>query len=1074
MNATQKKLNFRSYALIAMALLFCMTIATSFASKIVSYASEFETITLNNGNFSSASGHSLATPSGWTILGTKPEYARAGIIDVTPAAFASYGTSTTESSSYYMLNTQPTKMNPSFDDKVLMLNARDNSYNFGYKSSQVSLTASSYYVITVLARAEENATFSMYISGLTEENDSRATYTGSSQVWNEYKFFVSTSLEPLQINIELWIGSRIGSTSKNAVFFDNISIKKTSHNFYNTDLLNNYAGSVNKEINLKSEENYFVPAGYTNTNFETAVSNPYPLAETSVGANAAGNFVQIRSLNTSIEGTLFGTNLRYQNNKGLVMHSETSSAFGVILPSFDIPFGSIMKITVSMKVSSPMTGSAYMRFVEEETTAITEAFPSYTLKNTKSTQLSSNATNLTTNNYTNVSFLVKANTLINSKAHLEFWIGDTSAKAVGTVVFDDLTFQTISYSEYEGSIASATKIDLTTITGTPSIANGALNSYENETNTLTYPVKPASFSRVASDETLVAADTKIFYGIINTNQAHFNAQGYDFINPGALFGQQTDFATGSNNVLMVQNKVVTYQTLATQVIDLSANTTYEISFQMRASGNANASLVNSSNVVIANMQQISSPSEFSVFKFVVRVGSSPQTVTLRFGVGSIANPASGTAFFDNFALKTVTYTNEAFSALQPTNSLRIADLKNGLFSKGSVSELDSDIYTPTFLNGTLTGTETSSVAHGGIIDGTNPLFDLPSTFTNTNQNVLFIRNQGSATYTLTSNLTEVLAANKYYRISVWVKTVLSNPDELTDVGATLTANASNASFDGILTNGEFTEYVFMQYGTSSKNIAMAFGLVSSDNSVNGYALFTQPVIEELTQTTFNAETKLLDLEFPPTNIINLSTEVPAEEGEDEAPGFVAQPFDFLLLPSLILAVALIVAVVGFSMRRIKFRKLQFKYKSSYDRSKTLSSNVLRKEAEAIKKTEVAALQTKLDAATAALTDLETGYAQTLKLYRDARDTLPKEEIKAADAKQEKLFKTYSAAHTRLEQQVLILNDKLADMESVEYIMSLERRVVRNQKKAAKAAKEVEKSKLEAKPQQDLPSEPEEE
>lgn len=1055
MNTTMNKLHLKSFALIAMAFLFCFAFAFQAlsAQKLTAHA-EFENISVTNANFSSASGHSLTSPSGWTSLGTIPSYARAGVVDVTSAAFATYGNTTSENSSYYMLDEQPTKFNGSFDDKILMLNARSNSYSFGYKSSNISLTANSYYIVSVYARANENATFSIYLSNVTEEeNDSRAMFVSSSQGWNKYNFFVATNNTPKTINLELWLGSRTGATSKNAVFFDNVFVQKTSHNLFSLNYNDTFAAENNKLIDLDATNAYYTPAGLTNLNFETTVNNPFPLTEDSV--TAEGYYVQIRALNEQIENNAFGTNLRANNNKGLVIHTPTEAAIGVQTPEFDLPRGSIVKITVSMKVSSKMTGNAYIKLVETGTEELKAAFPDYTLNQTKSNQISSNQTSITTNNYTAVSFVIKANTLLDSKARLEFWLGDKTAKAVGTVVFDDVTFQTISHADYESSMSNTTKVSLNTIANNPSIENGTLNVFENQTNQIVYPVQPSAFTRTY-EESILGADEKLIYGVINTNQAHFDAQGYvGFTNPGGLQGQNTNFATESNNVLLVQNKVVSYQEISTKTFTLNANTVYDITFQVRAAAFAHARVENANGTVLASAQNIMT-SQFTLYRFTIRTNSTNQTVKIVFGVGTKENPTNGFAFFDNFASQTVTYTDEAFAALQPNHLHHVVDLKNGLFLKGNVSTNELNLYQPSFLKGTLTSGVSlgSEIAYGGIIDGNHPLFALPNHETNTNQNVLLIKNNGTATYQFATTLNESLAANTYHRVSIWVKTVLTNPNNLIeDLGATLSGTSESEKFANLLTNGEYQEFVFLYHGATAKTLTFTFGLASPNNDVNGYALFTQPKMETLTKETFTTEANQLKLEVPSTNIIDLSIPVQEEEEEpvDELP--LGNQFDFLLLPSLITALALIIAMVGFGSRRIKFKRIQFKQKSSYDRENTLSSNVIRIEAEALKKEETARHAEKIAATSALLQELEESYAESLKTYREEKANLSKEEKAVADKAQEKLFKTYSSKRAKLENQLETLNEKSKEMESVEYLLMLERRVIRNNKKQAKLAKQ---------------------
>ncbi|MFA6860455.1 MAG: hypothetical protein WCR30_03610 [Clostridia bacterium] len=1070
MITTRKNSSIRSYACILLAFLFFIAFASLNFSKKLNVYAEFEEVSISNGNFTASSNVSLVSPSSWTSVNTVPSYARAGVIDVSSSAYQSYGTTTSDSSSsYYMLSTQPTKMNEAFDNKILMINARSNSYSIGYKSSDISLSADSQYIITILARAEENATFSMFIDGIDEEDllpniDTTCQIVDSDTNWKEYKFYITTANQAQSINVQLWLGTRLGTTSKNAVFFDNIKIKKVSNQFFETDLINNYAGSNNYEINLVDSKNFFTPFGYENSDFETA-QNSFTYSEDSDNANGIGNYVSIKTLSSQISGEIFGTDLKNGNTKGLALHAESSSAIGVQGESFFIPMGSIIKVSANLKVSDEMVGNAYLRFVEIGTDELIEAFPSYELEKTKSSQISTNSTNVCTNDYTKVSFLIKSNPLYDTTAKIEFWIGESSTKAVGTAVFDNLTFEYIPFEDYDSKNTNDIQIDLSPISGTPSVTNGTFNIFENETVEANfYPVKPASFTRTY-DESLIGADENLVYGVVNTNESKFNVESVP--NPGGLQGQNTDYRTETNNVFMIQNKIVSYQTFKSSTFTLSANTITEITFQLNASGNVYASVVNSNDVVLASLKNIYSPNEFREFKFVVKTGSEAQTVSISFGLGTSSNPASGVAFFDNFAQSTTTLTDDEFTTLTSSQDLylKVVDIKNKFFSKGDVLTNDTAIYSPAFLAGSLTnGTSLGAeIAYGGIIDGSNPLFDIPSSFTNTNQSVLLIKNNGSATYQFVGNISETLSASKYYRISIWVKTALSNPNDLEDCGMSLSINSSSTKFENIFSkDNEYQEFSFIYYGTEEKILTYTFTLASTDNSVYGYALFTQPVIEEITKTTFETEATEIDVESPPVNMLNISLDTATDETNEEETPTNTGSFDFLLIPSLIMALALIVAVVGFTARRIKFKKLQFKQKSSYDRSFTVSETILRKEAEEKQSVEIKKINSDISKINETIKALETEYAESLKQYRDSLGKLSSEDKKISDSKQEKLFKSYSAKHARYENILTSANEKLTEVQSVEYLLSLERKIDKeNAKKAKKAKKELKAKQVES-------------
>ena len=134
------------------------------------------TVTITNSDFNSSTSTALqSSPSGWTKLDSSS--GKAGIITVKEEDFKN------RASTYALESTQnPGKpynvSSAQLDNHVLMINAKSSASsnennNQGYKSSQVSLSAYSYYKVSVWVKTQASAFASIYLSGLDNEAETK-------------------------------------------------------------------------------------------------------------------------------------------------------------------------------------------------------------------------------------------------------------------------------------------------------------------------------------------------------------------------------------------------------------------------------------------------------------------------------------------------------------------------------------------------------------------------------------------------------------------------------------------------------------------------------------------------------------------------------------------------------------------------------------------------------------------------------------------------------------------------------------------------------------------------------------
>ena len=85
-------------------------------------------------------------------------------------------------------------------------------YAVGYESDSISLSANSYYKISVYAYAEAGVQYSIYldsentVTNFFDEAPAIKTVTSSSG-WTEYVFYIEVGLNSVSLNLDLWLGA---------------------------------------------------------------------------------------------------------------------------------------------------------------------------------------------------------------------------------------------------------------------------------------------------------------------------------------------------------------------------------------------------------------------------------------------------------------------------------------------------------------------------------------------------------------------------------------------------------------------------------------------------------------------------------------------------------------------------------------------------------------------------------------------------------------------------------------------------------------------------------------------------
>ena len=144
------------------------------------------------------------------------------------------------------------------------------------------------------------------------------------------------------------------------------------------------------------------------------------------------------------------------------------------------------------------------------------------------------------------------------------------------------------------------------------------------------------------------------------------------------------------------------------------------------------------------------------------------------------------------------------------------------------------------------------------------------------------------------------------------------------------------------------------------------------------ALFDNYTYEEVDADTFNLAK--LNNETDGTFLFISDTEENPEEDENNNSSSTSDISTiWYVIPSLILAAALILALVAILMKRVKIKKWEKKKVNEYDREKTVHRDVIRKQAEEQRDASVKTLKTQIEEIKS------NGTGTSEKPYEDAVD-----------------------------------------------------------------------------------------
>ncbi len=1064
------KILISAFALIMPTLAAFLVPANSFVSSADSF--DLNPITIENGTFENISyDHSSGSVNGWSTFDGSTG-ATMMILDVEENFDRNFATT------YFLkADTLKAPKKQGNDNKILMINSANTNPNDestfapsqkkdAYISNPISLQPYSYYSFSVsLKTASFNndlASGSIYLSTSGTDEKMHSTILAQEGLtpkqWTTYYFFLSTGSKAENITIDLWLGTK-NISSPGVVFFDSVVGYKISQNYYETYY--NKIAKNNKNV-VKADDVFDrVLVNTDGMNFDFENNNSL---STLVGWEKEGNVenanAKIIAMNedtftnetklaydgkTISSLTFPGDDFSLNNKKSLVMYANDGYV-SVKSQPIEIKQFAVYKITARVKPTDLKNGGFTITLRETDDMKKEFDLNHYTPDSqTLATPITAEGTDSTINYYNEVSMFIKGQNRYDSKFEIILNFGSKDEPANGGVVVDNITIEYVNSDE----CSSTDTLTLTTLNPPEAeILNGAFNNADKIQKNFSLPVAPASFTLSQSNSQS---------GIINVYKKYFDSYsanyGYEFAkgidNPGAPDGFPV--STYANNVFMFFNKEADYQSLTSSTFKVEKDVYRKLSFKLKTleeKATINVKLIDSDGYVLFNNIGVSSPS-WSTYECLIRGGESTTTITLVIEFGDENNPVMGHAFLDDIFIKTLG-DSELTDYMKGHVDVDLSNLRINLDPNGEVSH---NISSSTSFTGSQ-DSGASEMSDGGIIDGNgNDIFQYrdkngevkfigdETTFTD---KVLVIYTSGKAGYSLTSVSSLSTTDESYYALKFRLLTSFpgyngkhqhTNSDgEEEDVPFGLKVEIDGfEAVENLQSNEGWQQFtIIFNSATAQTDKKLKFSLASDCLTSAGYVYITDISWEISDKDAFESASK-------ETN--SFTSVIANEDDEQDVPSDddAEQTTDnggiddsmWLLIPSIIMAVAVIVAVVGFSIRHIKVKKIDKKRKEEYDRTDTLLENEIANEAKKIQQAEIEAVNKDIASLQEELKTLEEENKLTTKKSREEGKVT--KEI-------ERQFKSYAQKSAKLQKSIDELNEHKALISSPDYLLSVEKRV----------------------------------
>ena len=962
----------------------------------------------------------------------------------------------------------------------------------GSNSGSYSVTGARYYALkTTYDSLEQYGNGSIYLKGLVDENGNEIDLSYEkviSKEWTTFRFYVATGDTAQEVSLQLWLGGE-NFVSTGVVYFDEVIVQRYSQNaFYdyylrdkdNSFTQTNGANGTSQEIALTKyldlSQNNSIDVN-ANLNFEGDIGTN-GLGGWAKQGNGSAQVIALGSEDGFKKITGFdyaGSNLSANlviDEQGNMTIDENSRAMAlwanddyveVKSKDIDIDTHKMYKVTAYYKISE-LNGTAYLRIEENEN--IYKAIPLLNSTNyplaSGSASATSNADNDFTNDYGVLEVYIKGSELYNSSINIVLGLGSSDTSATGCVVFDDITFEEVGYTEFsEAQNNSGTVVILNENTAELTIANGNFNKTQAENGN--YPLAP-------SDWAIESGEGLTFGGVINTKETEYEKYYAEYLaNGGAVSDNPYLWANVGNplasdntktyfdNILMLHNYSANYQTLTSPTFELSANSYYKLNFKFKTLStnenkptSLNISIYNKDGVLLYEEEGVASENRWQDYTVYFETFTGTENVYIEIDFGTTNDKTTGYAYFDNFALTTLESADFEEVNVSDNNIVDMTDFYMNLPTNNVTDDLRD------FESGAYTTSGYDDYKEGGIVNATyfndDDYFKLSEE--DSDKRVFVLKTKSNTTYTIDSVFTFDLTSGNYYTLTFKLKTKFiyqstSHDKDLSEFSYGGIVGLSGFDYmTNLISSDEYAEYTLHIYATEDTSSTLHLAFNSDDYLTTGTMVIYDINFTEISSDTDNASEGYdsamdamnaggydinEDRVFATSTSENDSTDNGDDSTTEDTTDGTNDDFTWLLLiASLITGLAIVIAVVGYFMRNVKIKKIETKRKETYDRKGTIHRDTIRKEAEEERTKEASELEATIKKFESELEALE-------KEHREKVVELRKEDNKEVSKSTEKEFKLFAQKRTVISEKIDVLTHQLENIKSPEYLLSLERK-----------------------------------
>lgn len=854
----------------------------------------------------------------------------------------------------------------SLDEYVLMVDSTDednrelaHAVHYGFRTNEpISLEANSKYMISVdlFSSAANIATLNLYDEDgkIFDSIDNISTVNS----WTTRTFLIATNnIE----SIKLTLGMNLEGAG--TVLFDNISCFKLSDNAYSQELNKTKYSETNLVDNILvrhtvASNKTLGGSSLTKFSYELSNSQNLTLVEDTDGENSYA--------------------LKLNHPTATYTQYKTSDDFLTFAQN------RLYKVNVNVKTNK-LSGNAFLKLIR---TDIKEDDASYDAeKHNKTITISSNtysSSNSVTNDYNTYSFLINSHSTKDVQYRLEFGLGDSENLTSGEMYISEVEVSSIDYSTFNSASTGSgvEKINFVDAYKDSSIMlnNGDFNAFEIEDYSNPMPA-------TATDWTVTPGVHAQNYGVVNTKTFETDLSALNLTNPKLTADQ-------NNNILLMHNQQADTLAYTSTAKNLSRNTYHKFGIDVYSQGAPlTIALVtkNNDNEVILAKKEINTMSSWETVNMFIHTGDQTLDVYLRL---TLSSTSRATAYVDNakfdFPVPGMTIEDEFNTAGNAANTA-VVDLKDLLQSESNDKFAPTSFFTPGASNAVIeTGTVALNASYlDEVIDGEANRAAFNEIAQGTDKKAIAIWSTDAVSHTLTSNLgyTVLAEEGKYYKLSLKVFTqgIASNDTDadLSTLGAGIKLSGFENSFTAIKSENHWTPYTFYIKASNEIITYLELSLGSEEALTKGAAFFTDIEFSEIAEQEYS---QAQDSDTTKVAVIEKTDDNTSDDTNTESKK-EKRNWDinwWLVISGSVTGIALLIAIVGVLIRKIKWKKPRKKTKNTYDRNKTVSVQYYTRKATVAREEKIRELTADLEKINAERKQFEDDYKRDLTKLREMK------------------------------------------------------------------------------------------